>query len=81
MDFKQLRAFLTVAGTGNVTRVTAAPLSNPPITRTVMPGVPANRIVRPHVRRAVDALVRCVKEATEAARGSKRDGSDRDGPP
>lgn len=44
--------------------VTAAPLSDPTITRTIVLGLPANRIVRPHVQRAVDVLVRCVKEAT-----------------
>ena len=42
----------------------AAPLSEPRITRTIVLALPANRVVGQHVRRAVDLLVRCVEDAT-----------------
>ena len=43
----------------------AAPLTDPKITRTIVLALPANRAVGQHVRHAVDLLVQCVKEATE----------------
>jgi LysR family transcriptional regulator, nitrogen assimilation regulatory protein len=46
-------------------QVTAAPLSDPKITRTIVLGLPANRAIRRHVRGAVDLLVQCVKDAAE----------------
>ncbi len=44
-------------------RVTAAPLRNPKITRTIVLALPANRAVGPHVQRTVDLLVQCAKDA------------------
>jgi len=43
--------------------VTAAPLCDPKITRTIVLALPANRVVGQHVRRAVDLLVQCAKDA------------------
>lgn len=45
--------------------VSTAPLSDPKITRTIVLALPANRAVGRPVRRVVDLLVQCVKEATE----------------
>ena len=45
-------------------RVTAAPLSDPTITRTIDLALPANRTVGRHVQCAVELLVQCVKDAT-----------------
>jgi len=42
-----------------------APLTKPTITRTIVLAVPANRVVRQHVKCAVELLVQCVKEATK----------------
>jgi len=42
-----------------------APLSDPKITRTIVLALPANRDVGQHVRRAVDLLIRCAKDAVE----------------
>jgi LysR family nitrogen assimilation transcriptional regulator len=44
-------------------RVSAAPLCDPKITRTIVLALPANRAVGQHVRRAADLLVQCVREA------------------
>jgi DNA-binding transcriptional LysR family regulator len=44
-------------------RLTAAPLCDPKITRTIVLALPANRAVGQHVRRAVDLLVQCCKQA------------------
>jgi DNA-binding transcriptional LysR family regulator len=44
-------------------QVTAAPLCDPTITRTIVLALPANRVVGQHVRRAVDLLVQCAKDA------------------
>lgn len=44
-------------------QVTAAPLCEPNITRTIVLALPANRAVGQHVRRTADLLVRCVKDA------------------
>ena len=41
----------------------AAPLSEPRITRTIVLAVPGNRAVSPAVRRTVDLLILCAKEA------------------
>ncbi len=43
--------------------VTAAPLSDPKITRTIVLALPANRSIGQHVRRAVELLVQCAKDA------------------
>lgn len=43
--------------------VTAAPLSDPKITRTIVLALPANRGVGQHVQRTVDLLVQCAQEA------------------
>jgi LysR family nitrogen assimilation transcriptional regulator len=42
----------------------AAPLSDPRITRTIALALPANRVVGQHVRRVAELLVRCVEDAT-----------------
>jgi DNA-binding transcriptional LysR family regulator len=52
--------------------VSAAPLSDPKITRTIVLALPANRAVGSHVRRAVELLVECARNAV--ARGSRRAG-------
>jgi len=44
-------------------QVTAAPLCDPKITRTIVLALPANRAVGQHVRRTVDLLVQCTKDA------------------
>jgi DNA-binding transcriptional LysR family regulator len=44
-------------------QVTAAPLCNPKITRTIVLALPAHRAVGPHVRRAVELLIGCAKNA------------------
>ncbi len=44
-------------------QVTAAPLCDPKITRTVVLALPANRAVGQHVRRTIEVLVECVKNA------------------
>ena len=46
-------------------RVSAAPLCDPPIMRTIVLALPANRVVGQHVRRAVDLLVQCAKDAVD----------------
>lgn len=46
-------------------QVTAAPLCNPDITRTIVLALSANRAVGQHVRRTADLLVQCVKDAVE----------------
>ena len=43
--------------------VTAAPLCDPKITRTIVLALPANRAIGQHVERAVELLVACAKEA------------------
>ena len=43
--------------------VTAAPLCDPKITRTIVLALPANRAVGQHVRRTADLLVQCAKDA------------------
>lgn len=45
--------------------VSAAPLSDPKITRTIVLGLPGNRVVSQPVRRTVDLLVECAKHAVE----------------
>ncbi|NPC55596.1 LysR substrate-binding domain-containing protein [Caenimonas soli] len=45
--------------------VSAAPLCNPKITRTIVLALPANRAIGQHVRRAVVLLVGCAKDAVE----------------
>jgi DNA-binding transcriptional LysR family regulator len=45
--------------------VSAAPLSNPTITRTIVLALPGNRAVGPHVRRVVDLLVQCARDAVQ----------------
>ena len=44
-------------------QVTAAPLCDPVITRKIVLALPANRPVGRHVRRAVELLVECAKDA------------------
>ena len=44
-------------------RVSAAPLCDPKITRTIVLALPANRVVGQHVRLAADLLVQCAKSA------------------
>jgi LysR family transcriptional regulator, nitrogen assimilation regulatory protein len=44
-------------------RLTAAPLVDPRITRTIVIALPGNRSVGQHVRRTVDLLVQCAKDA------------------
>ena len=44
-------------------RVTAAPLIDPGITRTIVVALPANRAVAPPVQRTVELLIRCAREA------------------
>jgi DNA-binding transcriptional LysR family regulator len=44
-------------------QVTAAPLCNPKITRTIVLALPAHRAVGPHVRRTVELLIECAKNA------------------
>jgi DNA-binding transcriptional LysR family regulator len=46
-------------------QVTAAPLGDPGITRTIVLALPANRAVGQHVRRTADLLVQCVKDAVD----------------
>lgn len=46
-------------------RLTAAPLIEPRITRTIAVAVPANRSVGQHVRRTVDMLVQCARNAVQ----------------
>ena len=46
-------------------RVSAAPLCDPKITRTIVLALPANRAIGQHVRRAVELLVECAKDAVE----------------
>jgi DNA-binding transcriptional LysR family regulator len=41
----------------------AAPLSDPKITRTIVLALPANRVVGKHVRCAVDLLIQCARDA------------------
>ena len=43
--------------------VTAAPLCDPQITRTIVLALPANRVVGQHVRRTVELLIGCAKDA------------------
>ena len=42
-----------------------APLTDPKITRTIVLALPVNRAVGPHVRRVVDLLIQCAKDAVE----------------
>jgi DNA-binding transcriptional LysR family regulator len=42
-----------------------APLAKPTITRTIVLALPANRVIRQHVKCAVEALVQCMKGATK----------------
>ena len=44
-------------------RLTAAPLVGPRITRTIVVALPANRSVGQHVRRTVELLVQCARDA------------------
>ena len=44
-------------------RITAAPLSNPTITRTIVLALPTNRVIGKHVYCAVELLIQCVKDA------------------
>lgn len=46
-------------------RVTAAPLTDPRINRTIVLALPANRSVGQHVRHTVDLLVQCAKDAVQ----------------
>lgn len=46
-------------------RLSAAPLADPAITRTIVLAVPTNRPTGRHVRCAIDALVVCAKAAVE----------------
>jgi len=46
-------------------RLTAAPLIEPRISRTIVVALPGNRSVGQHVRRTVDLLVRCAKDAVQ----------------
>ena len=46
-------------------QLTAAPLVDPRIMRTIVLALPGNRSVAQHVRRTVDLLVRCVKDAVQ----------------
>lgn len=46
-------------------QVSAAPLCEPQITRTIVLAFPGNRTVGQHVRRTADLLVQCAKEAVE----------------
>ena len=43
----------------------AAPLSEPRILRTIVLALPTNRAIGPHIRRAADLLMQCVKDAVE----------------
>lgn len=43
----------------------AAPLSDPKITRTIVLGLPGNRAIGAPVRRVVDLLVQCVRDAAQ----------------
>jgi len=43
-------------------RFTAAPLSNPTISRTIVLALPTNRVIRRHVSCAVELLVQCIKD-------------------
>ena len=49
----------------NRKQVSAAPLCDPAIVRTIVLAVPANRAVGPHVQRTVDLLVQCAKDAVD----------------
>lgn len=44
-------------------QVSAAPLEDPPISRTIVLALPANRSIGQHVRRVVDLLVECAHQA------------------
>jgi len=46
-------------------RVSAAPLVDPRVTRTIAVALPGNRSVGRHVQRTVDLLVQCAKNAVE----------------
>jgi len=46
-------------------QLTAAPLKNPKITRTIVLAVSANRVIRRHVQCAIDLLTQCVEDATK----------------
>jgi len=47
-------------------QITAAPLCDPKITRTIVLAVPTNRAVGAHVLRTADLLVQCAKDAVGA---------------
>ena len=46
-------------------QVSAAPLSNPTLTRTIVLGLPTTRAITQPVRCAVSVLLKCIKEAQE----------------
>ena len=46
-------------------RLTAAPLSEPTITRTIDLALPRNWVTRRQVQCAVDVLIECIKSATK----------------
>jgi LysR family nitrogen assimilation transcriptional regulator len=52
--------------------LTAAPLCQPKITRSIVLALPANRAVTRPIRCAVEVLVQCVKEAVQ--HGAWREG-------
>jgi DNA-binding transcriptional LysR family regulator len=56
-----------VAFAGELARkqVTAAPLGDPGITRTIVLALPANRAVGQHVRRTLDLLAQCARDAVD----------------
>lgn len=47
-------------------QISAAPLHDPRITRTIVLALPANRAVAVHVRRTVDLLIQCAKDAVSS---------------
>jgi DNA-binding transcriptional LysR family regulator len=49
-------------------RLSAAPLLDPRMSRTIVLALPANRAVAVHVRRTVDLLVQCAKDAVDSRR-------------
>jgi LysR family nitrogen assimilation transcriptional regulator len=57
----------TIAVADDLTRkqVTAAPLTDPKISRTIVLALPVKKMIGRHVRCAVDVLSQCVKDATK----------------
>lgn len=49
-------------------QLSAAPLLNPRMSRTIVLALPANRAVAVHVRRTVDLLIQCAKGAVDSRR-------------